>query len=781
MEGRDTTGERAPDSLGARIPADGREATEHQTTGLKEGLGDDSRVDHVPHGKNQPSVVGMTPDLRPAGTHSSHPSPNASSGMIDSIAVIHDSRSSLTNILPYAVTIFTGAFLLFQVQPLIAKYILPWFGGGPTVWTTCILFFQVLLLGGYSYAHLSVQRFGPRSQVLLHGALLLVALLQLPIIPDVDWKPLSSTAPTWHILLLLGLTVGIPYFVLSSTTPLMQAWFSQAHPGMSPYRLYALSNTGSLLALLSYPFVFEPILSRDALAMFWAIGFGIFAVATIICVYVAWHRRTTVTAQGGDTSPTKEAVQPPTLGTRILWLALSACAAIVLLAVTNQITMDFVVVPFLWVLPLSLYLLTFILSFEGERWYSRLVFVTLLLPSLLAALVVLLGQEQVGVITQVLVFSIVLFVCCMLCHGELSRLKPNPRYLTDYYLMISLGGALGGAFVTLVAPLIFVDYLELHVGLLGTGVLCFIALYADKNSWFHRRDLSWGAIPLILAFLVLAGMFIIQAKASDQSAIFRTRNFYGVLTVLRLSPGSPDEHLELLHGRVRHGTQFTAPEKRRLATGYYTADSGAGLVLQNFPRQRQRRIGLVGLGAGTLVSFTRRGDTVRIYEINPEIRRLAESYFTYLKDTEAEVEIVMGDARLSMERDPPQEFDILLLDAFSGDAIPVHLLTVEAFQTYLRHLRPDGVIAMLIDTWHLNFDPVIRRLADHLGLETIRIFTSAGPNEDWGANWILLARDGEFLTSPPMVGAAATERASYDHVRLWTDDYTSLVPLIEFD
>jgi len=449
--------------------------------------------------------------------------------------------------------------------------------------------------------------------------------------------------------------------------------------------------------------------------------------------------------------------------------------------VTNQITMDFVVVPFLWVLPLSLYLLTFILSFEGERWYSRLFFVTALLPSLIAALAILLGEEHVDVILQVVVFSIVLFVCCMLCHGELSRLKPNPRYLTDYYLMIALGGALGGGFVTLVAPLIFVDYLELHVGLLGTGVLCFIALYADQGSWFHRKDLSWGAIPLILAFLVVAGLFVIQARKPNQSAIVRTRNFYGVLTVLRLSPGSPDEHLELLHGRVRHGTQFTSLEKSRLATGYYTADSGAGLALEHFPRQRQRRIGLVGLGAGTLVSYTRRGDTVRIYEINPEIRRLAESYFTYLKDSQAEIEIVMGDARLSMERDPPQEFDILLLDAFSGDAIPVHLLTVEAFKIYLRHLKPDGVIALLIDTEHLNFDSVISRLADHLGLESIRIFTPSGPNEDWGANWMLLARDGEFLTSPPMAEAAATERASYDHVRLWTDDYTSLLPLIEFD
>ncbi|MFQ5858317.1 MAG: spermidine synthase [Anaerolineae bacterium] len=663
---------------------------------------------------------------------------------------------------------------------MIAKYVLPWFAGGPAVWTTCMLFFQLFLLGGYCYAHLSIRRFGPRVQASLHGALLLAALLQLPITPASDWKPLSSAAPTWHILLLLGSTVGLPYFALSSTTPLMQAWFSQDRPGASPYRFYALSNTGSLLALLSYPFVFEPVFSRSAQSLFWAIGFAVFAASSFICVWAAWRHGLKESGSRGTTHSPEEALPRPSTGTRILWLALPACAAVLLLAVTNQITMDLVVVPFLWVLPLSLYLLTFILSFEGERWYARSVFVSALLPALIAALGILLQGGQADVIWQILVFSVALFVCCMVCHGELSRLKPHPRYLTGYYLMIALGGALGGVFVSLIAPLIFVDYLELHVGLLGTGALCFIALHADKGSWLHRRPASLGAIPLIAVYVVVTAVFIAQAREPLQSAIVRTRNFYGVLTVLRLFPGSPEEQLHLRHGRIPHGMQFTAPGKHRLATGYYSDRSGAGLALRHFPRQRERRIGLVGLGAGTLTVFAREGDVMRIYEINPEVRRLAESYFTYLKDSPAQIEIVMGDARLSMERDPPQEFDILLLDAFSGDAIPVHLLTREAFGTYLRHLKPDGVIALLIDTWHLDFEPVINRLAAHLGLESIRIDTPPGRNEDWGADWMLLARDGEFLTSPPLAAAATKKRARYDHVRLWTDDYTSLLPLLEF-
>ncbi len=683
--------------------------------------------------------------------------------------------------LPYTVTIFAGAFLLFQVQPLITKFILPWFGGGPTVWTTSMLFFQVLLLGGYSYAHLSISRFGPRVQALLHVGLLLVALFQLPIMPASDWKPISPTTPTWDILLLLGATVGLPYFVLSSTTPLLQAWFSQDHPGVLPYRFYALSNLGSLLALLSYPFVFEPIFSRSELSMFWAIGFGVFAVASIICVWATWRRGSTGPTLRGNIDTPEEALPPPSAGTRALWLALPACAAVLLLAVTNQITMDLVVVPFLWVLPLCLYLLTFILSFESERWYSRPVFVSALLPALVTALITLWMGADAGVILQVVVFSVVMFVCCMICHGELSRLKPHPRYLTGYYLMIALGGALGGVFVTLIAPLIFFDYLELHVGLLGAGVLCFIALYGDNYSWFHRGRMSWAAIPLIIAYVVVAALFVAQARVPNESALVRTRNFYGVLTVKKLFAGTIDEQLHLLHGRILHGTQFTIPSRRRQATGYYAENSGAGLTFQHFPRKHQRRIGLVGLGAGALALYTRKGDTMRIYEINPEVRRLAESYFSYLKDSPAEILIVMGDGRLAMERDPPQEFDILLLDAFTGDAIPVHLLTVEAFQTYLRHLKPDGVIALLSDTDHLVFEPVIRRLAAHLGMESARIDSPGETDEDWGTSWMLLARNGKFLRLPPLAGAATVDHASYDHIRLWTDDYTSLLPILQFN
>ena len=274
-------------------------------------------------------------------------------------------------------------------------------------------------------------------------------------------------------------------------------------------------------------------------------------------------------------------------------------------------------------------------------------------------------------------------------------------------------------------------------------------------------------------------LFLIQSREPLQSAIVQTRNFYGILTVLKLFPGSSGEQLHLRHGRVLHGAQFTALDKRHLALGYYADHSGAGMALENLSNRRHRRIGLVGLGVGTLISYAGEGDTVKIYEINPEIRRLAESYFTYLKDSPADIEIVMGDARLSLEREPSQEFDILLLDAFSGDAIPVHLLTVEAFETYLRHLRFDGVLALLIDTFHLDFEPVVRRLAEHFDLASIRIDSKPGPYRDWGAHWMILTRDEEDLASP-LIEAATENTETYDHVRLWTDEYTSLLPLLDF-
>lgn len=678
----------------------------------------------------------------------------------------------------YALTIFVGAFLLFQVQPLIAKYTLPWFGGGPAVWTTAMLFFQVVLLGGYAYAHVSIRRFTPKVQAAVHLALLAVALTQLPITPAETWKPTAADLPTWRILLLLTATIGFPYMVLSSTAPLLQSWFSRVHGNRSPYRLYALSNLGSLLALVSYPFVVEPLLTRIAQVVMWSTGFGLFAVACGVCAVWIWRMDAGPVHTADRADSTLENTSQPTLGVRALWLTLATCAAVLLLAVTNQITVDIAVVPFLWVLPLSLYLLTFVIAFDHRRWYVRPFLIVALAPVMIVAVWLMFRAQAATIGQQLFGYSAVLFVGCMICHGELSRLKPDPRHLTGYYLTIALGGALGGAFVTVVAPLIFNDYWELHLALIGVCGLALAVWYRDPASVLHRARPVWAWGGMAMCMLVLSAFLGKQAVGASMTPIARSRNFYGVLAVLQENQGTLVESRWLRHGRIPHGIQFTAPALQRLATGYFSARSGVGLALQSFPRQSNRRIGMVGMGVGTLATYAHQGDYVRVYEIDPNVRHLNETYFTYLRDSPAAVEVVMGDARLSLERDPPQEFDFLLLDAFSGDAIPLHLLTREAFETYRRHLKPDGVLAILIATWHLDFGPVVRALADHFGMDAVRIETRPGDWQDWGADWMIVTHNHEFLETYPIAYYAERDHPRGSTRRLWTDDFTSLFQLM---
>ncbi len=438
--------------------------------------------------------------------------------------------------LRYALTIFLSAFLLFQVQPLMSKCILPWFGGTPAVWTTAMLFFQVLLLGGYAYAHVVATKLSPRRQMLVHLAVLAAAMLLLPILPSDRWKPSAEGSPTWQILLLLGVCVGLPYFVLATTSPLMQAWFARTHPGRSPYRLYALSNVGSLLALLSFPFVFEPSLDLRTQGLLWSLAFALVAVLTGYCAVRARAEDAT-----GEAMPEPAADLPtlpaeddaaPGWGRRLMWLALPACGSTMFLAVTNQMCLDVAVVPFFWVLPLSLYLLSFIICFDNERWYFRPVWWALMAGGVLAMLWLLragvdadvtirqilawlgLGAwlDKAGdpavVWTQILGYSLGLFACCMVCHGELVRLKPRPKHLTSFYLMVSAGGALGGIFVSLLAPHVFRTYIEFHIGLWATCALALAAFWIDKKPHL-RWPVPWYAALGVAAYFLIAGLILI--------------------------------------------------------------------------------------------------------------------------------------------------------------------------------------------------------------------------------------------------------------------------------
>ncbi len=759
---------------------------------------------------------------------------------------------------PYWISIFLGAFLLFSVQLLLGKYFLPWFGGTPAMWTTCMFFFQTLLLAGYAYAHALARWFTPRTQGYLHSTLLITALVALafmtvvwgtPITPSLSWKPQGSDHPVWSLTVLLAISAGLPYFVLSSTGPLLQSWFTRTHPGRTPYRLYSLSNLGSLLGLLTYPFLVEPWFSLRTQARIWTVGFFVFAV---VCGYCALRmRRTSLSPKAAalrlatrEAADIGSAQSKPTLGSHLLWMSLAACASVMFLATTNQICQDVAVVPFLWVLPLSLYLLSFIICFDEPRWYSRPVFHPAFAVAIFLACLLLLGWGVRSIFLQIAAHSFVLFACCMVCHGELAGSKPNSRYLTSFYLMVALGGALGGVLVALVFPHIFRGFWEYQLGLWLSTLLLFVVLARDKSSWLYCS--RWGlpgvnvaaaslpgtpsavmlgrkefvgllpVLPVLIAayfltqgsrkgfdrnraravpvfcgtaLLVVAAMFIFTARNQTQNSLVLARNFYGVLNVRELNPDQPDWRAHsMFHGRISHGYQFVPEAKRRLPTGYYGLTSGVGLALVGLQihlssNPQNLRVGVVGLGVGTLAAYGNPGDYIRFYEINPEVTRIANDarYFSYLRDCRARLEVIPGDARLSMERElkggQPQDFNLLAIDAFSGDAIPVHLLTEEAFQVYLKQLKSEGIIAVHITNTYFDLRPVLQRVSEHFKLRYALLHTDGDGGVTTYSDWVLLSRDPTIVDSLP----SSTGNAGgplQPHLALWTDNYSNLFSVL---
>jgi hypothetical protein len=684
----------------------------------------------------------------------------------------------------FALTILLGAFLLFQVQPLMAKFILPWFGGGPGVWTVCMLFFQACLLAGYAYAHAVSRLCSRRAQAGVHVALLLAALMFLPIAPGPHWKPEAGVEPTRGILLLLTVCLGLPYFMLASTGPLLQAWFSRLQPGLVPYRLYALSNLGSLLALVSYPFLFEPMLTRRTQADLWGWSFGAFALLCGLCAWQLW--RTTPKACTGNGQwaelPVSYANEPaPTAEVHAWWFALPACGSILLLATTNKLCLDVAAIPFLWILPLGLYLLTFVICFDRPAWYARKVFTLLLVPLLALSCYVLSRGSQLSLWWQVVVLGGSLFMGCMVCHGEVCRLRPAPRFLTSFYLFIATGGAAGGVFVGIVSPLVFRSYAELSWGFWLLAALVWSVHLRDRTEvrWGNRGWPLWPA--LLLGTVALGTVLLFQTRRAARDTVSMTRNFYGVLRVIEGSVDTPFHAYKLNHGGITHGLQFADPARSGLATTYFHEASGVGVALNNFPRQTNRRVGVVGLGVGTLAVYGRPGDTFRFYEINPEVRRLAETGFSFLRNSGAHIELVMGDARLSLEREPAQHFDVMIMDAFSSDAIPVHLLTLEAFETYFRHLKPDGAIAVHISNRHLNLLPVLVGVARHFHQMLICLDWDDKCRPWWfsSSRWVVLSRNQSFMLSEPITSRATLMPKWYgENPTVWTDDYASLFSIV---
>ena len=893
----------------------------------------------------------------------------------------------------YAVTIFVSAFLLFQVQPLIGRFILPWFGGGPSIWTSCMLFFQILLLGGYLYAHLISVKLKPRTQVITHLSLLTISLVFLPIAPSDSWKPLADQSPLLQISMLLFATVGAPYFLLSSTGPLMQKWFSQTSPDRSPYRLYALSNIGSLLALLSYPFAFEPWLALKQQVWSWSIVYGLFAALAAWCGIQFLRFQTAsdgLLSKDADRGPVglqsaDDPEQRPGWGIMLLWVGLAACGSVMLLATTNQLCIDVATVPFLWVLPLSLYLLSFIICFDSPQWYDRRAWGLLLLVCGPVACWVIDEGADVKLTNQVVIYSTILFACCMMCHGELVSSKPHPQYLTLFYVLVSAGGALGGIFVAIVATYTFQGYWEYHIGLVACCGICLLAICAQRvwlrqpsapfwiwalivaanialvayfvfapladkivakdetvlfgvfgflqligliatgalerrwkglvgawcilsavqcawligyskwqfpelldstmrvvifgcliaspiiaavclglSHWVESRSphsffsrfyvlgilyaivvgtcgtlwyfgkiqqwqaislattaaaallMEWSArgfrgadraslgfwlwIPAITLILLLANRMTVIAKADnpdneDKQTIYTSRNFYGVLRVEYESSDEDDEEYiapkrSLTHGQIKHGFQFVDDFWKTQPTTYYGRESGIGVAIELCRKrlgdsgERPLRVGVVGLGTGTIAAYGEKGDTFRFYDINPDVAALSGKFFTYLQDTPAKTEVVIGDARIVMEREiaagQNQNFDVLAIDAFSSDAIPVHLLTSECGDIYRQQIRPGGILAIHISNRFLDLNPVSRGLAEHIGWNAFRIDNSADTLTGvFSSTWILLTSD-ESLSHNADFLKTVDPWDDDERILHWTDDYSGLWQVLSF-
>ncbi|MGZ8262895.1 MAG: spermidine synthase [Burkholderiales bacterium] len=667
----------------------------------------------------------------------------------------------------YALTIFASAFLLFLVQPIMAKQILPWFGGSAAVWTTCLVFFQFLLLFGYAYSDWTTRRMKPRHQIALHIALLALSLLSLPIVADPEWKPTGDEEPGLRILGLLGVTIGLPYFLLSTTGPLVQAWFARTFPAGTVYRLFALSNFASLLALVSYPFVFEPWVTTLQQSQGWSVGYALFVV---LCIAAAFY---SVLARIASV-PAAAAVQHvnsgprPTVGTLVLWLVFSAMGSFMLLAVTNHITHDVASVPFLWILPLTLYLVTFILCFEGSGWYRRHFFLGPLLVVVGAMAWALHAERGIHDIKEaVALFSAGLFVCCMFFHGELANMKPAPRYLTTFYLMVSLGGALGGVVVGFVAPRLFPTYYEFGIGLVITLVLA---------AYVVRR------MPVFVPLLVVgcAGFTAYHVyyyiESLSGNAIVMKRNFYGTLRVRDVGQGE-EAMRRLMHGVIMHGEQYLAPSRQGEATTYYGATSGVALALKNLG-PTPKRVAVIGLGTGTLATYGAPGDVYRFYELNADVIEVAQNYFTYLSGSRAKIETVLGDARLNMEREPAQNYDLIAVDAFSSDSIPVHLITREAIAVYLKHLKPDGVLAFHVTNRFLKLAPVVKAIADEYRLHTVLISDEAEESDLARTDWVIVTPNAKLLERPA-IAAAATEIEPIRALAVWTDDYNNLFRILK--
>ena len=740
-------------------------------------------------------------------------------------------------------SMFVSATLLFLVEPMMAKMVLPMLGGTPAVWNSCLVFFQAVLLAGYLYAHATTKWLGRRTQIALHVGLVLTPFIVLPLHIPTGWEPPAQSTPVLWILGMLSVAVGLPFFLLSASTPVLQRWFaSSGHKSSAdPYFLYAASNAGSLVGLLGYPLLLEPTLRLSVQSRLWSYGYGLFVAMTVMSAALVWRRQPAMavveSTQDEDTSVTD---RHGLWRQRLHWIALAFVPSSLMLGVTTALTTDVPAIPLFWVLPLALYLLSFVLVFAKRPLISHTWLIRRLPLLILASLIPTVSKGELPMVALLLIYMLTLFAVAMVCHGELARSRPGVGRLTEFYLWVSFGGVLGGIFNSLIAPVVFSTVMEFPIALILAALLrppidvkpaaspaearaakrkdwllplalglCMVVtitglshfgvkpsrslnilLFGYSMLWcmsFGKRPLRFaaGVTALVAASFLFAGPF---------GRILHTeRSFFGVLRVTNDSNG---KFRNLFHGVISHGMQSLDPAHSREPLAYYTWSGPAGSILHAMQAKtlysnggdlRKPRWAVVGLGAGAMACYTQPGESLTYYEIDPSVSRIAANpdYFTFLEQCSPKTQVILGDARLKLHDAPDGGYDLLALDAFSGDSIPMHLMTREALALYKRKLAPGGILAFHISSLYLQIAPTLGALAQDAGLvcligDDTNVTQAQIDAGKFPSKWIVMARskadlgeignDARWAAVPVPPGA-----------KVWTDDYSNLLTIIKWD
>ncbi|MBN9289334.1 MAG: hypothetical protein BGO43_14280 [Gammaproteobacteria bacterium 39-13] len=680
----------------------------------------------------------------------------------------------------FSLSIFLSAFLLFIIQPLLAKKLLPWFGGSPAVWLSIVLFFQSALLIGYLYAYFLTKITRLNAQVFIHLSLLLLSILFIPLNPLEEIATLSL----WHpiaIIAVLSTTLLLPGIIISASSPLFQYWYCQCYQTDFPYRYYALSNFGSLLGLLAFPFVLEPLLGLNIQLSIWSGLYLLYIVSSTFCLMVVARQ---AKLQHKETVIVQEKLAPLKVA---FWIALTLLSCALLLTTTQVMLQNVASFPLLWVIPLALYLITFIITFSYPKVYYRPLWLGVY-TLLCASVFYFSSHHKLMLSAQIGIYASLLFAGCMICHGELIRSKPSKQHLTTFYLAIAFGGVIGGLFINIIAPLFFNEWWDFYLVLLA--IFSIGAVLSCQSARPHSINHFVRISSCMMGFMGLSVLLYSHLRHIHEDIIYHHRNFFGAFEVADRNKDLGEYHYRALYnGNILHGQQFLTVHKQTMATSYYSVGSGIGhaltyqrLLKNQAPFNQGLRVGVIGLGSGTIATLTENGDFLRFYEIDPDIHKIARKYFSYLDNAKAAIDVTIGDGRLKLTQAlkiGSENYDVLAIDAFNGDAIPVHLLTLEAMQIYLSHLAPNGILAFHVSSRYIDLYPPLQALASKLNLYAFITYNDEDrSNAIYTSEWVLITR------RPELGAYLYQEKALSFHAErmenIWTDDFNYLLSVIRW-